>query len=30
MGLFKNMKDAMGQVPDAQAAAAAAQQQAGA
>ena len=29
MGLFKNMKDAMGQVPDAQAAAAAAQQQAG-
>ncbi|HYI37162.1 MAG TPA: hypothetical protein VEX39_11180 [Thermoleophilaceae bacterium] len=29
MGLFKNMKDAMGQVPDAQQAAAAAQQQAG-
>ena len=29
MGLFKNMKDAMGTVPDAQAAAAAAQQQAG-
>ncbi len=29
MGLFKNMKDAMGQVPDAQAAAAAAQQQSG-
>jgi hypothetical protein len=29
MGLFKNMKDAMGAVPDAQAAAASAQQQAG-